>query len=76
MPVHSSFIHSFIIHHSSEITFQCRSADAALRPPAGRKYLLFTLTHGSGFAYARLHRGLTSHRAYGALTPDSPKLYG
>ena len=47
------------------------SLRCAARRASGRKEIsVVTLTHGSGFAYARLHRGLTSHRAYGAWSMD------
>jgi hypothetical protein len=39
-------------------------------PPTGLDSI-WTLTHSSGFACARLHCGLPSPRAYGALSMDS-----
>jgi hypothetical protein len=48
---------TIILTSNEQGSFYCRSAGAALRPSATRKDSSGTLTHPSGFAFARLRVG-------------------
>jgi hypothetical protein len=55
----------------------CFALRCAARRASGRKEVsAFTRTHRYGFAYARLHGGLTSGRAYGARSMGRLEMRG